>query len=326
MKPSVYITRLIPGPGIGLLEEGFEVEVFGEDRNLTREEFLAAVPGRGALLTMLNNTVDAEVMDAAGPGLKIIANYAVGYNNIDVNAATARGIAVTNTPGVLTETTADLAWALLMSGARRVVEGDRYTREGKFVGWEPMLFLGGDIHHKTLGIVGMGRIGQAMARRALGFEMPVLYTSRRPLEPEIERALNARWVPLDTLLAEADFISLHVPLTPGTRHLISADALSRMKPTAYLINTARGPIVDEKALVEALRERRIAGAGLDVYEDEPSLAPGLAELDNVVILPHIGSGSIETRTKMAQMAAANIVAFFRGEPPPNLLNAEVLRA
>jgi len=320
---NIYVTRQIPDAGVDLLRRQCEVvEVNPEDRALTREELLRAVAGRDGVLWLLTDRSDAEVVDAA-KGCKVFANYAVGYDNIDVDAATERGIAVTNTPGVLTDATADLAWALLFSVARRVVEADRYTREGKFRGWGPMLFLGGDITGRTLGIVGAGRIGQAVARRSVGFGMKVLYTNPSP-RPELEREIGARRVELDELLRRADFVSIHTPLTEETRHLVGKRELGLMKSTAYLINTSRGPVVDERALVEALREKRIAGVGLDVYENEPELAPGLAELDNVVLLPHLGSASVQTRTRMAEMAAHNLLAVLSGEVPGNLVNEEVL--
>ncbi|MBM4086523.1 MAG: D-glycerate dehydrogenase, partial [Planctomycetes bacterium] len=275
------------------------------------------------VLCLLTDTIDAEVLDAA-KGAKIFANYAVGFNNIDVKAATERGILITNTPGVLTDATADMAWALLFSAARRIVEGDKYTRAGKFKGWSPMLFLGGDITGKTLGIVGAGRIGAAMARRSVGFKMKVLYCDPTRNE-ELERELGAKQVDMPTLLKESDFVSVHVLLTPATRHLIGEKELGMMKPTGYLINTSRGPVVDEAALVKALEEKKIAGAGLDVYEDEPKLKPGLAKLPNAVIPPHIASATIWTRGKMAEMAATNLVAALKGERPPNLVNPEVLK-
>ena len=320
---KVYVTRQIPDAGITMLRQACEVvDVNPEDRVLTHEELLAAVGGRDGVLCLLTDRIDAEVMDAA-KGCKVFANYAVGYDNIDVPAATERGIVITNTPGVLTEATADLAWALLFAVTRRVVQGDRYTREGKFKGWGPMLFLGGDITGRTLGIVGAGRIGQAVARRSIGFQMKVLYTDPSP-RPELEKDIGARRMELDELLRESDFVSIHCLLNEETRHLMGKRELELMKPTAYLINNARGPIVDEKALVEALRQKRIAGAGLDVYEDEPELAPGLAELDNVVLLPHLGSASIATRTRMATLAAENLLAVLEGETPPNVVNPEAL--
>ena len=323
LDATVYITREIPRPGIDLLTEACrQVDVNPDDRVLTREELLAAVRGRDAVLCLLTDTIDAAVLDAAR-GCQIFANCAVGFNNIDLRAATERGIAVTNTPGVLTDATADLTWAILLSLARRIVEGDRFTRAGKFRGWGPMLFLGGDVSGRTLGIVGAGRVGTAVALRSRGFRMRVLYCDHVQNEA-LEQAVGARRVELAELLRESDFVSTHVNLDAATHHLIGARELALMKPTAYLINTSRGPVVDEAALVEALRKRQIAGAGLDVFENEPELAPGLVELDNVVIPPHLGSATIGTRTRMATLAAANILARLRGERPPNLVNPEVL--
>jgi D-3-phosphoglycerate dehydrogenase len=319
---KVYITRQIPEPGLELLRKNFEVEVNPEDRVLTREELLEKVRGRDAILCLLTDKIDAQVMDSA-TGARIFANYAVGYDNIDVPEATKKGILITNTSGVLTETTADLAWALLMATARRVVEADRFTRAGKFKGWGPMLLLGVDVWGKTLGLVGAGRIGSAMARRSVGFKMNLLYHdpySNRELEEE----LGVKKADLDTLLKESDFISIHVPLTQETHHLIGEREFSLMKHSAHLINTSRGPVVDEEALVQALQNRRIAGAGLDVYEHEPQLTPGLTELDNVVVVPHIASASTETRTKMATIAAQSITDFFEGLRPAHCVNPEVL--
>ncbi len=317
-KWKVYVTRKIPQPAIDLLTSSCQVEVNEEERVLSKAELIAKVKGRDAVLCLLTDTIDAEVLDAA-QGVKIFANYAVGYNNIDVEAATSRKIWVSNTPGVLTDTTADLTWALIFAVARRIVEADRFTREGKFEGWGPMLFLGQDITGKTLGIFGCGRIGEAVGKRAQGFAMKLLYHDVAR-NFEFEKATGAAYVDKETLLKEADIITLHVPLLPETRHLIGARELSLMKPTAILINTSRGPVVDEKALVEALKAKQIYGAGLDVYEEEPKLSPGLAELDNVVILPHIGSASMETRTKMGLMAAENILAVMKGQIPPNHVN------
>ena len=275
-----------------------EVFVNTEDRVLSKGEIIERLKGMDGMVCLLTDAIDGEIMDAE-PNLKVISNYAVGFNNIDVDAATERGIPVTNTPGVLTETTADFAWALLMAIARRVVEADKFTREGKFKGWRPQLLLGSDVYGKTIGIVGMGRIGQAMARRARGFDMNILYYDEYRPDPEVEKELGPTYVPFDELLQKADYVSIHVPLMESTHHLIGERELKLMKKTAYLINSARGPIVDEKALVKALQEKEIAGAGLDVFEDEPELAPGLAELDNVVLAPHIASATIETRSKMA---------------------------
>uniref|UniRef100_A0A7V3YHM6 D-glycerate dehydrogenase n=1 Tax=Candidatus Caldatribacterium californiense TaxID=1454726 RepID=A0A7V3YHM6_9BACT len=324
-RPTVFITRRIPEEGIRIVASFCEVEVSDFDGVLPRKMLLEKVRGKDGILCLLTDTIDREVMEAAGPKLKVIANYAVGYNNIDVEEATRRGIMVTNTPGVLTETTADLAWALMMSVARRIVEADRFVRAGKFRGWEPMLLLGTDVYGATLGIVGFGRIGQAMARRALGFDMTVLYYDLQRAPEEIEQKYRVRFTPLPELLQRADFVSLHVPLTKDTYHLIGERELRMMKREAYLINTARGPVVDEKALVRALREGWIRGAALDVFEREPEVEPELLELENVVLAPHIGSASYATRTRMAEIAAQNLVKALQGEIPPNLVNPEVLR-
>ena len=322
MKPRIYVTRMLPQAGLDLLAEEYDVEVNPHDRVATREELLAGIRGKDALLALLTDTVDAGVMDAE-PRLKVIANYAVGFNNIDVAAATERGIPVTNTPGVLTETTADLAFTLLMACARRVVEADGFMRAGKYEGWGPMLFLGRDVHGKTLGLVGFGRIGQAMAQRGLGFGMKILYHDAQRASEELEKAYRAEYRELPDLLRESDFVSLHVPLMESTHHLISDAQFELMKTTGILINTSRGPVVDEKALVRALKAGLISGAGLDVFEREPQFEPGLEKLANVVMVPHIASASVETRTKMATMAAENACAVMRGEMPPNIVNPEV---
>ncbi|MDI3281633.1 MAG: D-glycerate dehydrogenase [Bacillota bacterium] len=322
-RPKVLVTQAIPEEGLAILRQEAEVQVNEKEGPLSREELLAALCDKDGVLAMLADILDREAMDAA-PHLRVISNYAVGINNIDVPEATRRGIVVTNTPGVLTEATADLAWALLMAVARRIVEADAYVRAGKFTGWAPKLLLGGEVNGKVLGIVGLGRIGEAVARRARGFNMRVLYYQRTRRSPEEEARLGVEYRPLHDLLREADFVSLHVPLTPETRYLIGARELALMKPTAYLINTARGPVVDEAALVEALRARRIAGAGLDVFEHEPALTPGLADLENVVLAPHIGSATYETRAKMAVLAANDLLAALRGERPQHIVNPEVL--
>lgn len=325
--PRVFVCRRLPQPALDSLFQAFgesAVEVFPEDRVITRGELLRAVRGIEALLSILTETIDAEVMDAAGPSLRIVANFAVGYNNIDVSAATSRGIPVTNTPGVLTETTADLAWLLLMSAARRAGEGERYLRAGRWQSWAPMLLLGWDVHGKTLGIYGMGRIGQAVARRARAFDMRVIYHDTRGLTAEEEQELGAAYTDMPGLLAESDFISIHAPLTGETRHAFGPGEFKAMKSTAILVNTARGPIVDEDALAAALQSGEIAAAALDVYEEEPAVHPGLLACENAVLLPHLGSATLETRTKMAQIAAANIIARLRGQRPPNCVNPEVL--
>ncbi|MDP3975958.1 MAG: D-glycerate dehydrogenase [bacterium] len=319
----VYVCRPIPEVGIQILRDaGLEVEVNSENRVLSKEELKQAVKNSEAILSILTDPIDAEVMDAA-PNLKIIANFAVGFNNIDVKAATERGILVTNTPGVLDDTTADFAFTLLMAAGRLLVDSDQFTRAGKFDKWEPMGFLGQDIHGATLGIVGAGRIGAAVAKRGMGgFQMKVLYFD--PSENEELNKLGAKKVDMDTLLAQSDFVSLHVPLNPSTTHLISAKELKMMKKSAFLINTARGPVVDEQALVDALKAGEIRGAGLDVYEEEPKLKSGLFGLKNVILAPHIASASIQTRGKMATMAAENIVAFATGKKPLTPVNPEVL--
>ena len=275
-----------------------------------------------ALYCMLTNRIDGEVLNAA-PDLKIVANMAVGYNNIDVDEATRRRVAVTNTPGVLTDTTADFAWTLLMASARRLVEGDRFLRAGRFHGWGPLMMVGQDVYGKTLGIIGFGRIGRALAKRATGFDMKVLYYDRNPADPGTDKMLNARPVSMDEVLAQSDYVSLHTDYNPETHHLIGKPEFEKMKPTAYLINTARGAIVDEAALVEALKTGQIAGAGLDVFEKEPEVHTGLLELENAILAPHIASASLDTRTAMATMAADNSIALFEGRRPPNLVNPEI---
>jgi len=323
--PRIFVARRIPERGLKRLYTTFgrdSVRVFPEDRVIKREELIAGVQGINALLPILTDTIDAAVMEAAGPQLRIIANYAVGYNNVDVTEATRRRIPVTNTPGVLTETTADLAWALMMAAARRLGEGERLVRASQWAGWGPMLLLGVDVHRRTLGLYGMGRIGQAMARRAQGFDMRVIYFD--PASPEIAPDLHAKAVDKAALLAESDFISIHCPLTPETRHSFGAAEFRVMKRTACLINTSRGPVVDEAALAAALKEGEIFAAGIDVYEDEPRVHPDLLECRNAVLLPHLGSASHETRSRMAEIAADNIIARLNGEAPPNCVNPEAL--
>lgn len=320
---SIYVTRELPEDVMKLLREHFQVEVNLEDRVLEKHEIMEKVKGKDGVLCLLTDIIDEEVFNAAGGSCKIFANYAVGYNNIDVAAATKRGIVITNTPDVLNDATADLAWALLFATSRRIVECDQFLRGGQFKGWGPKLLLGRDITGKTLGVVGTGRIGSNFARKAKGFDMKILYAGTKP-NPEFEKVTGGVFVSLEKLLGEADFVSLHVPLTESTRHLIGENELKTMKKTAILINTSRGPIVDEKALVKALREKEIWGAGLDVFENEPNLEPGLAELDNVVIVPHIASATIETRTNMGLVATKNLIDFFNGAKPDNCINPEVL--
>jgi len=326
VKPKIYVTRQLFDEAIEILEEHAEVEVYeGVDDAIPRELLMEKVADVEGLLPLLTERIDAEVMDAA-EGLKVISNYAVGYNNIDVAAATERGIYVTNTPGILTDTTADCAFALLMAVARRIPEADRHVKAGGWVhAWGPRMFVGTDVHGKTLGIIGLGRIGSAIARRAKGFDMNVIYYDEHRRR-DLEKELGVRYAPLKELLTDSDYVSLHVPLTVSTRHMIGKRELTMMKGTAFLINTSRGPVVDEDALYRALRDGVIAGAGLDVFEREP-LSPDnpLKELDNAVITPHIASASVETRTKMATTAAFNLVSVLQGKEPPNLVNPEVLK-
>lgn len=317
---KVLVTRKIPENGLDMLRARYDTVINPEDRVMTKEEILAEIGDADALLCLLTDKIDAEIIDAA-PRLKVISNYAVGYNNIDFLHAAEKGIAVTNTPGVLTETTADLAWALLMAVARRIPESDAFMRQGKFRGWAPMLMLGSDVYGKTIGIVGMGDIGTAVARRAKGFGMRVLYHNRNR-RPEAEKEIGAEYVPLENLMKESDYISLHVPLTPETRNMLDRDMLELVKPSAYLINTARGEVIDEKHLIEMLRSGRIMGAALDVFQGEPlNVNPELYGLDNVVLAPHIGSASLETRTDMAVMAAQAVIDVLEGRRPKNLVNS-----
>jgi glyoxylate reductase len=285
---------------------------------------LDRVAGKAGVVAMLTDRVDAELLDRAGPGLRAVANYAVGHDNLDLEACTARRVLATNTPDVVTEATADLAWALLLAAARRVAEGDRFLRARRPWIWGPEFLLGFEVHGKTLGVVGLGRIGRAVARRAAGFAMPVLYTARRRLPAAEEAALGVAWRELDELLAEADFVSIHTGLSPATRHLIGPERLAAMKPTAVLVNTARGPVVDEAALAAALRAGRPGAAGLDVFEREPEVHPDLLGLDNVTVLPHLGTATFETRVAMGMTAAGNLLAALEGRRPPNLLNPEAL--
>lgn len=319
---KVLVTGRLPERELDLVKKEHDVETNDRDRPMPREEILAKIGDKDGLLCMLTDLIDGKVLERA-PRLKMIANYAVGYNNIDLEAATARGIPVSNTPDVLTEATAELAFALILATARRLLEGDKMTREGRFNAWAPLFFLGSEVTGKTLGIIGLGRIGRALARKAKGFDMPVFYHNREPLSRDEEGRLGVEYLGLKELLARSDFISPHVPLTEETRYLIGREELALMKSTAYLINTSRGPVVDEQALCEALREKRIAGAGLDVYEHEPEVNPGLLKLDSVVLLPHVGSATRETRTKMARLAVENLLAGLRGERPPNCLNDRV---
>lgn len=305
-KPRILVTRRVPQECLDLLKPHFDIDHFNRDTAIPRKMLLSRVKDKEGLLCLLTDTVDPELLDAA-PKLKAVSTYSVGYDHIDVPACAARGVMVTNTPGVLTESTADFTWALLMAAARRVVEGDRYMRSGKYRGWDPMLLLGTDVFGKTLGVIGLGRIGQAVAKRAGGFSMRVLYYDTRRAAPEIEARLSAEFAPLDDLLRESDFVTVHTVLDDATRRLLNARAFGLMKKSAYLINAARGPIVDEKALVRALKAGKIRGAGLDVYEREPKMAPGLASCRGTVLAPHLASAALETRTKMGVMAAQGLI-------------------
>jgi glyoxylate reductase len=317
--PTLYITRPLPAPVMATLRERYTlVPEPAEDRIPTGDDRRSGFAQAEAVICTLADPI-TDALFAAAPRLKIVANYAVGYNNIDVAAATRRGIVVTNTPDVLTDATADLTWALILAGARRVVEGDRWTRSGQWPGWAPTQMLGTDVTGKTLGIIGMGRIGRAVAQRAQGFRMPVLYASHRPCSSPLG---ISTWIhrPLEEVLTRADFISLHVPLSDTTRHLMGSRELAMMKSTAFLINTSRGPVIDEAALLAALQQGRIAGAGLDVYEREPVITAGLETLPNVVLLPHLGSATQQVRIKMGMLCVENIAAVLGGRPPLNPVN------
>lgn len=323
-KPRVFVSRVIPEEGLARVREATDATVWEDDLPPPRDVLLGAVDGCEGILTLLTDRVDDELLDRAGPQLKVVSNFAVGFDNVDVAACTRRGIPVGNTPGVLTETTADLAWALLMAAARRIVEGDRYVRQGKWKTWGPMLLMGPDVHGATLGIVGFGRIGQAMARRARGFGMRIVYHDLQRVPKQVEAEFDATFMTLEGLLHEADFVSLHTLLSPETKGLLNAERLGWMKPTAVLVNTSRGPVVDSMALVEALRSGTIAAAALDVTDPEPLPADHpLVGLDNCLVVPHIASASRATRGKMASMAAANLLAGLRGERLPTPVNPEV---
>ena len=322
-KPKVYSTHQLFEEARKILDAECEVQYWTDSERPPRDEVLRRVKDKEGLVCLLTEKVNEEFLRSA-PKLRIASNVAVGYDNIDVDACTKRGIAVTNTPGVLDETTADFAWTLLMTVARRVAEGELLARSGNWKGWNLDQLCGADVWGKTLGIVGFGRIGRSVARRASGFQMRVIYTDAVRVSEEVEKSLNAEFRDMNALLTEADFVSLHVPLLPETRGLFDAPKFSRMKPTAFLINTSRGPVIEEAALVSALENNKIAGAALDVFENEPFIHPGLKR-PNVVLTPHIASASIETRTKMAVIAANNIVALFEGQRPPNILNPNIFK-
>jgi lactate dehydrogenase-like 2-hydroxyacid dehydrogenase len=315
MKPSVLVTKRIYPEAVDFLRQHAEVDDVGTDEGLAPAELIERARGKQAIVSQLTDKLSRDVILQLDPSVRVIAQVAVGYDNIDVPAATERGIMVTNTPGILSDSTADLAFALLMAAARRVVEGHEFVHSGRWTRWGIDLLVGQDVHHRTLGIFGMGRIGQALAKRGLGFSMRILYADSEPLELDFP----AGFVSKETLLRESDFVSLHVPLLPGTHHLIGEPELAMMKKTAILINTSRGPVVDEAALAQALRNGVIASAGLDVFEHEPQVHPGLLTLKNVVLAPHIGTATVATRARMSMMAAENAVAVLEGKLPPNLV-------
>jgi len=327
-RPKILVTQKVPDPAYPPLEAIGDVEANMEEGNIwPYEELVRRGPGHDYIYSLLTDNIDARFLEACAastPSLKMVANMAVGFNNIDVETATRLRIAVSNTPGVLSDTTADLAFALLMATARRIPEAERFLRAGKYKGWGPLLFCGADVHGSTLGLIGAGRIGKLVARRSSGFDMKVLYYDVYRMQPEEEATYHMTYMPMEDVLGQSDFISVHTPYMPSTHHLISERELKMMKPTAILINTARGPIVDEKALARALQSKTIAAAGLDVFENEPAVEPELLSMESVVLLPHIASASLKTRTLMATMASDNIVAHYKGERPPNIVNPEVL--
>lgn len=323
MQPRILISRAILPEVVERLAAHFEVDYNDQDAPLPPQELMQRLADKQGAITLLSDRIDAAVL-AAAPQLKAVCNVAVGYNNFDLDAITRAGVMATNTPGVLDDTTADIAWALILSSARRVVSADKWVRDGQWKGWkfkDP--WWGEDVHHATLGILGMGRIGQAVARRAAGFEMKVIYHNRNRLAAEDEQACRATWVSKEDLLRQADFLVLMLPYSPAVHHIVGAAELALMKPSAHLINVARGGIVDDNALIEVLQQRRIAGAGLDVFENEPALDPRFLSLDNVVLTPHIGSSTRATRLRMASLAADNLIAALGGLRPPNLLNPAV---
>ena len=322
-RQPVLVTRRLPRRPMEAILERTDADVWeGPPEAIPRDELLRRIGGKSGAVTLLTEKVDAELLDAAGPQLRIVANYAVGFDNIDVDECTRRGVMATNTPEVLTDTTADLAWTLLMASARRIGEGDRLLRGREQWIWGPEMMLGQDVHHKVLGLVGFGRIGQAVAKRASGFGMRVVYFDVFRPSADVERATGAEFREFDDLLEEADFISIHVALTPETKHLFGGEQFARMKPTAVLVNTSRGPVIDEAALAAALRDGEIFAAGLDVFENEPEVHPDLLELENATVIPHLGSATVETRHAMGMLAAENLIAALEGRRPPTLLNPE----
>lgn len=322
-KPKVFSAHPLFPAARKVLDDQFEVDYWNQTERPSRAELLKRVADKEALICLLTEKVNDELL-AAGPKLRIVATVSVGFDHIDVEACTRHKVVATHTPGVLDDTTADFAWALLMAVARRVLEGDTWLRSGTWPGWDLDQLVGGDVWGKTLGILGFGRIGRGLARRAYGFNMRILYNDAVRAPANVEEQLRAEYVDRDKVLRDSDFISLHVPLLPDTRHLISKENLEKMKPTAYLINTSRGPVVDEAALAEALENKKIAGAALDVFENEPNVNPALIGRKDVILTPHIASASVDTRTKMSLMAANNVAALFDGKRPPNALNADAL--
>ena len=324
-RKSVYVTRAIPEENIEELRKHFDVEVNPDDRALSKDELKQKLKGRHAAISLLTDTIDGEVLDAAGPQLRIVANYAVGFNNFDVAGATQRNVVLTNTPGVLDDATATHTITLLLATARRIAESDKFVCDGKWQGWAPMFFVALDVERKNLGIAGLGRSGKAVAKRARGFDMNIIYSDVKR-DPDFEKAFGATYVDKDTLIRESDFLTMHVPLTDETRHYIGAKELKAMKKTAVLINASRGPVVDEIALVQALKNGEIWGAGLDVFEDEPKLASGLIDLPNVVVVPHIASATPQTRIAMGEIAVNNIIKVLNGRVPDTCVNPEVLKS
>ena len=323
-KPLIYITSKIPEKGLEILNKEFKIKVNNSDKKLTKKELISEAKEADALLTLVSDEIDSKVMDKLD-NLKVIANYAVGYNNIDVEAATKRDIIVSNTPDVLTETTADLTWGLILATARRIVETDKILRRGDFDGWAPKLFLGQEVNNKTLGIIGLGRIGKAVARRASGFNMEVLYNNKKRLDIKKEKELNVKYREFANIIKEADYISINAPLNESTYHLFTKKEFALMKNNGIIINTGRGPIIKEKDLVKALENDEIGGAGLDVYENEPEVEKDLLKFDNVVLTPHIGSATYQARNKMAELAAKGAIAGYKREYAPNIVNKEVLK-
>lgn len=322
-RPPVLVTRRLPQEALDRVDARCDMTLHDGEGAMPRGQLLREVAGKAGAITLLTDRVDDEFLDAAGPQLKIVANYAVGFDNIDVDACTRHGVLTSNTPEVLTETTADTAFALMIAAARRVAEGDRFLRSGTPWIWGPLMMLGQDVHHATLGIVGFGRIGQALARRARGFAMRVLYHDVHRPPPDVDEELGAEYRDLEDLLRESDFVSLHTNLTPETRHMINAERLAMMKPTAVLVNTSRGPVIDEQALARALSNGQLFAAGLDVFEREPSVHPDLLACESAVVIPHLGSATVHTRLAMANLAVDNLFAAFAGERPPTLLNPQV---